>query len=131
MRRVLVPERAERQGGGPELTRSVAFCTGPPVTIEAAFAVILPGVDETTALAVAERIRSRAESTLISLAPGVSDRISVSIGIACAPQHADDRITLLRLADEALDRAKEAERNRVVFAGIPEAPVAPAPEAAA
>ena len=95
------------------------------------FAVILPGVDETTALAVAERIRSRAESTLISLAPGVSDRISVSIGIACAPQHADDRITLLRLADEALYRAKEAGRNRVVFAGIPVAPVAPAPEAAA
>jgi diguanylate cyclase (GGDEF)-like protein len=95
------------------------------------FAVILPGVDETTALVVAERIRSRAESTLISLAPGVTDRISVSIGIACAPQHADDRITLLRLADEALYRAKEAGRNRVVFAGIPEAPVAPDPSESA
>jgi len=95
------------------------------------FAVILPGVDETTALAVAERIRSRAESTLISLAPGLTDRISVSIGVACVPLHAHDRVTLLRLADEALYRAKDAGRNRVVFAGIPEAPVAPAPEAAA
>ena len=71
------------------------------------------------------------EGTIIALAPGVTDRIRVSIGIACAPQHADDRVTLLRLADEALYRAKEAGRNRVVFAGIPEAPIAPAPKAAA
>jgi len=85
------------------------------------FAVMLPGVDESTALAIAERIRSRTESTLISLAPGVTDRLSVSIGIACAPLQAQDRITLLRLADEALYRAKGDGRNRVVFAGAPEA----------
>ena len=93
------------------------------------FAVVLPGVDEITALAVAERIRSRTESTLISLAPGVTDRISVSIGIASAPLQAQDRITLLRLADEALYRAKQDGRNRVVFAGVPEvveSPVVPA-----
>ncbi len=34
------------------------------------FAVILPGVDDATARAVAERIRSRTEVTLISLAQG-------------------------------------------------------------
>jgi two-component system, cell cycle response regulator len=82
------------------------------------FAVVLPGVDEATALAVAERIRSRTETTLISLAPGVTDRVSVSIGVACAPGQAQDRITLLRLADEALYRAKEGGRNQVVFAGV-------------
>jgi diguanylate cyclase (GGDEF)-like protein len=81
------------------------------------FAVVLPGVDQSTALAIAERIRSRTESTLISLAPGITDRISVSIGIASAPHQAHDRITLLRLADEALYRAKQAGRNRVVYAG--------------
>lgn len=85
------------------------------------FAVVLPGVDESTAVAVAERIRSRTESTLISLAPGITDRISVSIGIASAPQQAHDRITLLRLADEALYRAKQAGRNRVVYASADEA----------
>ena len=86
------------------------------------FAVVLPGVDEATALAVAERIRSRTDSTLISLAPGVTDRITVSIGVACAPDHAQHRITLLRLADEALYRAKEGGRNQVVYAGSPESP---------
>jgi diguanylate cyclase (GGDEF)-like protein len=81
------------------------------------FAVALPGIDEGTALAVAERIRSRTESTLISLAPGITDRISVAIGVASAPHQAHDRISLLRLADEALYRAKQTGRNRVVYAG--------------
>jgi diguanylate cyclase (GGDEF)-like protein len=77
------------------------------------FAVILPGVDDATAHAVAERIRSRTEVTLISLAPGITDRITVSIGIASAPADARDRVALLRLADEALYQAKESGRNRV------------------
>jgi diguanylate cyclase (GGDEF)-like protein len=81
------------------------------------FAVVLPGVDEVTALAIAERIRTRTESTLISLAPGVTDRVTVSIGIAAAPDQAQDRVTLVRLADEALYMAKEAGRNRVVQLG--------------
>jgi diguanylate cyclase (GGDEF)-like protein len=90
------------------------------------FAVALPGVDEATALSVAERIRSRTEKTLISLAPGITDRITVSIGIASAPGQATNRVTLLRLADEALYRAKLAGRNRVVTAASqkPAAPVA-------
>jgi diguanylate cyclase (GGDEF)-like protein len=68
---------------------------------------------------VAERIRCRTDNTLISLAPGVTDRISVSIGVACAPGQAQDRVTSLRLADEALYKAKEGGRNQVVFAGDP------------
>jgi diguanylate cyclase (GGDEF)-like protein len=88
------------------------------------FAVVLPGIDENTALAVAERIRTRTDTTLISLAPGITDRITVSIGVACAPEQALDRITLLRLADEALYRAKQRGRNRVEYAGIPPVPAA-------
>ena len=81
------------------------------------FAIFLPTVDQMTALTIAERIRSRTESTLIALAPGISDRITVSIGLASAPHQANDRITLLRLADEALYQAKEGGRNQVVTAG--------------
>lgn len=77
------------------------------------FAVLLRGHDDTMAAAVAERIRSRTEATIVSLAPGQTDRITVSIGTAIAPSQGHDRVTLLRLADEALYRAKEGGRNRI------------------
>jgi diguanylate cyclase (GGDEF)-like protein len=81
------------------------------------FAVLLPGVNRDEAVMVAERIRARTESTIISLAPGITDRITVSVGIASAPEQGLERIALLRLADEALYRAKEGGRNRIATAG--------------
>jgi diguanylate cyclase (GGDEF)-like protein len=90
------------------------------------FAVLLPGLDGSVATAIAERIRARTEATLISLAPGLTDRITVSIGVANAPDQALDRVTLLRLADEALYRAKERGRNLVVASGGHDAPSMPA-----
>ena len=77
------------------------------------FAVYLPGIDHASALAIAERIRARTESTVISLAPGVTDRVTISIGVATSPDHGQDRVTLLRLADQALYVAKALGRNRV------------------
>jgi diguanylate cyclase (GGDEF)-like protein len=90
------------------------------------FAIVLPTVDEAAALMVAERIRSRTESSLISLGPGITDRMTVSIGLATAPAQGNERLALLRLADEALYRAKEGGRNRVEYIGDP-AVVAAAP----
>ncbi len=78
------------------------------------FAVLLPGDDDGIVPAIAERIRARIEATIISLSAGVTDHITVSIGIASAPEHGVDRVTLLRLADEALYRAKDNGRNQVV-----------------
>ncbi len=78
------------------------------------FAVLLRGVDTTVAGTIAERIRARTEATIIALAPGLTDRVTVSIGIADYPEHGTDRVTLLGTADEALYRAKSAGRNRVV-----------------
>jgi diguanylate cyclase (GGDEF)-like protein len=77
------------------------------------FAVLLRGQGDGIAGAVAERIRARTEATILALAPGVTDRITVSIGMAIAPDQGLDRVSLLRLADEALYRAKETGRNRV------------------
>jgi diguanylate cyclase (GGDEF)-like protein len=97
------------------------------------FAVLLPGVSGDEAAMVAERIRARTESTIISLAPGITDRITVSVGIASAPEQGLERITLLRLADEALYRAKAGGRNRIAAAGgdathvASSPPLAPAP----
>jgi diguanylate cyclase (GGDEF)-like protein len=38
----------------------------------------------------------------------------VSIGVAAFPDHAEDPDTLLRCADDAMYKAKQAGRNRVV-----------------
>ncbi len=78
------------------------------------FAVFLPGLGAGGAADVAERIRERTESTIIPLGPGLTGRLTVSIGIATAPDDGAQRVMLLKAADEALYRAKLAGRNRVV-----------------
>lgn len=88
------------------------------------FAVMLPGVDLATAMVIAERIRTRTESTIVPLVPADADRITVSIGVAAVPEHATERVALLQIADAALYRAKGAGRNRV---GSPEV-AEPSPE---
>jgi diguanylate cyclase (GGDEF)-like protein len=81
------------------------------------FTVLLRGLSASEAVAVAERIRQRAESAVIPLAPGQTARITVSIGAATAPDQGTVRVRLLRAADEALYQAKEAGRNRVSHVG--------------
>jgi len=81
------------------------------------FAVMLPRVDPAAAVTIAQRIRARTESTIMSLAPGITDRITVSVGVAVAPIQALERIGLLRIADDALYQAKADGRNRVVYLG--------------
>ncbi len=81
------------------------------------FAVMLPKVDPAAAMTIAQRIRERTESTIVSLSPGITGRITVSIGIAAAPIQALEQLSLLRLADEALYQAKATGRNRVVYLG--------------
>ena len=81
------------------------------------FAVLLPGLDLEGARLVAERIRSRTESTIIALGPGQSGRVTVSIGVGSAPQDGHDGPSLLRTIDAALYRAKTGGRNRVIATG--------------
>jgi diguanylate cyclase (GGDEF)-like protein len=78
------------------------------------FAICLPGATPGAAMEVADRIRERTESTIISLGPGQTGHLTVSIGIATAPADGNQRLILLRAADEALYRAKLGGRNRVV-----------------
>lgn len=79
------------------------------------FALYLPGLDAGAAREVADRIRERTEATIIPLGPGSTGRITVSIGVAAAPADGIERIVLLKAADEALYRAKQGGRNRVVL----------------
>lgn len=76
------------------------------------FAVLLPGTDQSGAHHVAERIRADVAATTFD--PGGSDlRLTVSIGVACCPQHADSMKALILAADQALYSAKRNGKNRV------------------
>ena len=83
------------------------------------FAVYLAGLGMGEAAEVAERVRERIESTIITLGPGKTGRLTVSIGVATAPDDGHELVALLRAADEALYRAKLGGRNRVVIRTMP------------
>ncbi len=73
------------------------------------FAVILPQAGLDGALIVAERLRSRLETTEV---PGIGF-ITGSFGLATFPLHANSRDGLVGSADRALYQAKHAGRNRI------------------
>jgi diguanylate cyclase (GGDEF)-like protein len=72
------------------------------------FAILLPGVSERDAFAIAEQIRQQVE-----LVPANPAQLSVSIGIACMePLVTMEWTGLVEAADKALYTAKAAGRNR-------------------
>ncbi|WP_189556364.1 GGDEF domain-containing protein [Mesorhizobium sp. M4B.F.Ca.ET.089.01.1.1] len=80
------------------------------------FLVLLPGVTEEEASAVAERIRTSVEAAAIPNPGTRARRVTLSVGVAM--QTADEAISpeqLQRHADEALYLAKERGRNRIVL----------------
>ncbi|HEV3494949.1 MAG TPA: diguanylate cyclase, partial [Actinomycetes bacterium] len=78
------------------------------------FVLILPETNLEGGLAVAEKLRVATHRTPFC-ENGI--RLTVSIGVACFPEHATDPEELLRAADEALYEAKLQGRDRVVTAG--------------
>src|ERR1043165_3437748 len=81
------------------------------------FAILLPEKGEAAALALAERIRGVFADAAAEIG-GHAVAATVSIGVAAARIGGHDLGGLLGRADDALYRAKEAGRNRVMaFAG--------------
>ncbi len=79
------------------------------------FVVVLRRATGEQAAAVAERIRADIES----IAPAelsLTERVTVSIGVAVAEAESSDVRALIETADDALYRAKKQGRNRVVVA---------------
>jgi diguanylate cyclase (GGDEF)-like protein len=81
------------------------------------FLVLLPGLSRAAAHSVAERLRERIATLLISL-DGQCIQATVSVGLS----HRDSAesgtaAALLRIADRALYAAKTQGRNRVIAAG--------------
>ncbi|ARP65626.1 GGDEF domain-containing protein [Mesorhizobium sp. WSM1497] len=83
------------------------------------FLVLLPGVDEEEAVAVAERIRQSVEAAAFpNPASRMSPSVTLSIGVAV--QTTDEAISPEQLqshADAALYLAKQSGRNRVLLHG--------------
>ncbi|WP_316933405.1 diguanylate cyclase [Marinobacter sp. AL4B] len=80
------------------------------------FAVLLPTTDSEGAAIVAERLRVAVErSSVESGGDKISVNLTISLGVATllASQHTDPQ-EMIRRADEALYRAKNTGRNRVV-----------------
>ena len=85
------------------------------------FAVLMPETGPDEALEVAERLRSAVENRAVEW-EGQTFHLTVSVGVTGSAGEAlpDAPDELYRLADQAMYRAKEAGRNRVVAAPFAE-----------
>ncbi|MEV4053983.1 GGDEF domain-containing protein [Amycolatopsis sp. NPDC049688] len=81
------------------------------------FVVLLPGIGRADVLAIAERVRVAVGELNVVISTGSGtvrvSGLSVSIGVARHPDAGPTLDDVLRTADAALYRAKEAGRNRV------------------
>jgi len=78
------------------------------------FSVLLPETDAAGAYSAAEKIREAVALHAFADPDGTRCcKLTVSIGLATFPSHADDKEALLREADNALYAAKNGGKNRV------------------
>ncbi|SDI93241.1 diguanylate cyclase (GGDEF) domain-containing protein [Frankineae bacterium MT45] len=85
------------------------------------FVALLPRASVHEAFSVAERVREQVrELRLDAAVPGRGPALSLSIGLACFPDHGATMDELLQAADTALYRAKNGGRNKVVVSSIGE-----------
>jgi diguanylate cyclase (GGDEF)-like protein len=115
-------------GGGDEVLREVAQRIKAELRLSDAlarfggeeFVVLLIDADLESAAYVGERIRAGIAASMIELSHGVKVSITASVGVASLAQVPEDgkpeaqAALLVEHADEALYRAKEGGRNRVV-----------------
>lgn len=79
------------------------------------FCIVIPGTSATGAAKLGERLIHTLQNAQVVI-NGERVPISISIGIAAYPAHADGAEHLLERADRALFRAKEEGKGRVVVA---------------
>lgn len=80
------------------------------------FIALLPETSRNGATEVANRIRKRVETTPIPMRE-VKDQATVSIGIACYPEHGSSIDTVMEKADQAMYISKAGGRNRTTVYG--------------
>src|SRR6202050_1527887 len=105
------------------VTRRMKECVRPYDTLGRyggeEFLIIASDVDGNGTLALAERIRTIVESKpVVTQAGEVSVTVSLGAAVSSSTRSADPQM-LLRLADQALYRAKDNGRNRCELAAVP------------
>lgn len=83
------------------------------------FVFILVGADVNVAMKAAERIRRNVEAHEFLNEDGLKLKVTASIGAAAYPTHSRDKRELVKLADRAMYEAKDASRNTVCIAAVP------------
>lgn len=78
------------------------------------FGIILPETDAESARVICERIREAIENSTVSTTAG-DIRYTVSMGIAQLTETPENYMQWMQKADEALYKAKESGRNKVVI----------------
>ncbi len=79
------------------------------------FVAILVDSDAVSSVVVAERLRKKIEGTSFVI-DGQAFKVTVSIGLACYPDHAQTRQSIIEIADEAMYKGKAKSRNIVYVA---------------
>lgn len=80
------------------------------------FTLILPETPLASAQERADQLCRLTRTTDLQYRGRSLPRVTISIGVSCHPQHGVTRDSLLQAADQALYRAKEDGRDRVVLA---------------
>jgi diguanylate cyclase (GGDEF)-like protein len=80
------------------------------------FSVVLPDTGREGAVSVAERIRDRVNAHQFLASEGLSVHLTASIGVATLPDVAASAEELLRAADVAMYRVKDAGKNGIHIA---------------
>ena len=80
------------------------------------FVVILPETDVETTHRITHRVRNAIRGYEFLKKEGLSIHLSASFGIAGFPEHAKNKTDLIRLADQAMYKAKVMGRDKVFLA---------------
>jgi len=79
------------------------------------FIILLLGATPTTGFLAGERIRRKIEDTKFMLDDGNHVSLTASIGVASFPNHAQDKETLLKMADQMMYEGKKIGKNKVTL----------------
>jgi diguanylate cyclase (GGDEF)-like protein len=81
------------------------------------FVILLKNTDHSEAMLQAERFRAVVEEAKFENEHTQPlGFVSISMGVSTYPEHAQDMASLIKMADDALYRAKKTSRNVVVSA---------------